>query len=308
VQAVDAGHGEETPMTLTNLYYHATPCVVGFISRFKVLPANTPPLFPDIFGTGFLVDDCGTVVTNRHVVEVFDQVPRHPERKESPVAAIIFFFSEDRLACQMAAIEPQGSTTLGQFVSSGDWFGQAVPDVAFVQLKVRETPFLKLATADFYVDAGMEIATIGYPLGTAPLTALGKLNQVCPFIRRGIVSSVLPFPTRHPHGFTIDIMQQGGSSGSPIFSVATSEVVGMMFGGVIEPRVAQSESVSLTYTLNTNISLAEPAHVIQEALAAYKRAYPPVVSDFPTLAELRAAHPKPSITQDLTWDVWPVNP
>jgi hypothetical protein len=55
-------------MDMTDLYYQATPCVVGFISRFKVLPANTPPLFPDIFVTSFLVDDCGTVITNRHVI------------------------------------------------------------------------------------------------------------------------------------------------------------------------------------------------------------------------------------------------
>jgi hypothetical protein len=152
----------------------------------------------------------------------------------------------------------------------------------------------------------MEIATIGYPLGTIPLTALGKLNQVSPFIRRGIVSSVLPFPTHRPHGFTIDIMQQGGSSGSPILSASTAEVVGMMFGGVTEYRSAQSDSASLSYTLNTNISLAEPAHVIGLALAEYKRAFPQDVSGFPTLAELRAENPQPSITQDLTWDSWPI--
>ncbi|WP_260705684.1 S1 family peptidase [Edaphobacter flagellatus] len=292
-------------MTLTDLYYQATPCVVGFIARFKVLPANSPPLFPDILGTGFLVDDCGTVVTNRHVVDVFDQIPQHPERKESPVAAVIFFFSEDRLACQMAAIEPKGSCALGSFSTEGDWYGQTVPDIGFVQLKVKGTPFLPLASADSYLEVGMEIATIGYPLGTAPLTALGKLNQVSPFIRRGIVSSVLPFPTRRPHGFSIDIMQQGGSSGSPILSTSNAEVVGMMYGGVIETRTAQSASASLSYTLNTNISLAEPSHVIQQALAEYKREYPQDVSAFPTLAELRSAHPKPSMTQDLTWEVWP---
>ena len=77
------------------------------------------------------------------------------------------------------------------------------------------------------------------------------------------MNNIFPFPTPHPHGFTIDIMQQGGSSGSPIFSTDRAEVVGMMFGGVIESRTAQSEFGSLTYTLNTNISIAEPAHVIQ---------------------------------------------
>ena len=58
---------------------------------------------------------------------------------------------------------------------------------------------------------------MGFPMGTLPLTVMGKmLNQMTPFLREGIVSSVFPFPTAKPHGFTIDSMQQGGSSGSPI--------------------------------------------------------------------------------------------
>jgi S1-C subfamily serine protease len=292
-------------MTLSDLFYNASPCVVGFITKLKALPTGVPPLFPDIFGTGFLVDQCGTVLTNRHVVEVFDQLPRHPQKRESPVAAIMFFVSPDRRACQMLMVEIKGTATLGTFTSSAEWFGQAVPDIGFVQLKVRETPFLQFATGDFYVRIGMDIATIGYPMGTVPLTALGKLNQISPFIRHGIVSSVFPFPTPQPHGFTIDVMQQGGSSGSPVFSTANAEVIGMMFGGVLEPRIAQSTAGAMTYTLNTNISIVEPAHIIKQALDAYGQTYPPDVTGFPTLQQLRDSHPQPSISTDLTWDSSP---
>ena len=291
-------------MNLTDLYYLASPCVVGFISKMKMLRPGQEPLFPDIFGTGFLVDDRGTVVTNRHVVEVFEQIPRHPQKDESPVAAIMLFVTEDKRGCQMLMVEIKGSIALETFNSSGSWFGQAVPDIGFVQLKLRETPFLSLATDDFYLQIGMDIATIGYPMGTIPLTALGKLNQVNPFIRSGIVSSLFPFPTPRPHGFTIDIMQQGGSSGSPIFSTSTSQVVGMMFGGVTESRAAQSQSASLQYTLNTNISIAEPAHLIRLALDSYVQAYPQDVSAFPTLQQLKDSYPQPSITTGLTWDSW----
>jgi hypothetical protein len=49
---------------------------------------------------------------------------------------------------------------------------------------------------------------MSYPMGTLPLTALGKLNQVSPFIRHGIVSSVFPMPAALPHGFTTDIIQR----------------------------------------------------------------------------------------------------
>ncbi len=77
---------------------------------------------------------------------------------------------------------------LDQFSSSDKWYGQTVPDIGFVQLGVRDVPALKLATEKFYLRIGMDVATIGYPMGTLPLTALGKLNQASPFIRHGIVS------------------------------------------------------------------------------------------------------------------------
>jgi hypothetical protein len=69
---------------------------------------------------------------------------------------------------------------------------------------------------------------------------------------RGIVSSVYPFPTAQPQGLTIDIMQQDGSSGSPIFRIADGSVIGVMSSGVIERKVAQSEQASLVYTVDTN--------------------------------------------------------
>lgn len=150
----------------------------------------------------------------------------------------------------------------------------------------------------------MDVATIGYPMGNLPLTALGKLNQTSPFIPHGIVSSLFPFPTALPHGFTMDIMQQGGSSGSPVLRATDGVVVGMMSSGVPEWRVAQSKQASLAYSLNTNISIAEPAHIIQKALDELRSTQPIKVDKLPTLPELRARYPKPSEATELTWDTW----
>jgi len=292
-------------MTLTELYENACPCVVAFISKLMPLPAGQQPVFPEIFGTGYLINDSGLVATNRHVVEVFDQVGRHPQTGEYAGAALMFLVEADKHGCQMLNIGVKSWGAIDSFSSATDWYGQPVPDIGFVQLEVRETPFLELADEDFYLRPGMEIATIGYPLGTAPLTVYRKITQLGPFIRRGIVSSVYPFTTPRPHGFTIDIMQQGGSSGSPIFAADSSKVVGMMWGGVNEPRVAQSESASLMYTLNTNISLAEPAHIIREALDKVVAAQQPNTSGFPTLQQLRDAHPRPNESTGLSWDSTP---
>jgi hypothetical protein len=209
--------------------------------------------------------------------------------------------------CQMLNIGVKSWGAIDSFSSSSEWYGQTVPDIGFVLLEVRETPFLELADEDFYLRPGMEIATIGYPLGTAPLTLHGKISQVGPFIRRGIVSSVYPFTTPRPHGFTIDIMQQGGSSGSPIFAGDSPKVVGMMWGGVNEPRFAQSEAASLMYTLNTNISLAEPAHIIRAALETVLAIERPERASIPTLTlqQLRDAYPRPTENTGLSWSSTP---
>jgi S1-C subfamily serine protease len=270
------------------------------------LPAGQQPIFPEIFGTGFLATCDGLVVTNRHVVEVFDQVGRHPQTGDFAGAALMFLVEADKHGCQMLNIGVKSWGAIDSFSSSSEWYGQTVPDIGFVQLEGRETPFLELADEDFYLRPGMEIATIGYPLGTTPLTLHGKISQVGPFIRRGIVSSVYPFATPRPHGFTIDIMQQGGSSGSPIFGADSPKVVGMMWGGVNEPRFAQSESASLMYTLNTNISLAEPAHIIRLALETVLATERPDTARFPTLRQLRDAYPRPTENTGLSWSSTPV--
>jgi hypothetical protein len=124
-----------------------------------------------------------------------------------------------------------------------------------------------------------------------PLTIHGKLNQISPFIRRGIVSSVYPCPVANPHGFTIDIMQQGGSSGSPIFGPDNKRVVGMMFGGLSDHRKMTVDSKAVYYKVPTNISLAEPAYIIAQALAEYGKQAPAPKTKLPTVAELTKPEP-----------------
>ncbi len=288
-------------MDLLKLFSNTSSCVLGFITRLSVGPK---PHFPEIFGTGFFVDSSGLAATNGHVIDVFARLRVHPETGESPVAAVLFLPGDDEASWQMLRLDVVAWNALDQFSSSDKWYGQTVPDIGFVQLGVREVPALKLATEEFYLRIGMDVATIGYPMGTLPLTALGKLNQVSPFIRHGIVSSVFPFPTAMPHGFTMDIMQQGGSSGSPVLRTVDGLVVGMMSSGVPEWRIARSAEASLAYSLNTNISIAEPAHIIQKALDEFRRTQPINVDKLPTLAELRAKYPKPEESTDLTWDTW----
>ena len=224
-------------MDLTETFRAVVPGVVA-LARTRVLaPAGSPPLSPVIFATGFVVDSCGIIATNRHVIEAIPAMPLDPTTGKPAVAAIYFHYGktdEGKDYVRWVTIPIKYHTILDNFQSDGQWYGEKVPDIGFAQLMVQDLPALRLATEDFYVRIGMDVATAGFPMGEVPLTVMERLNQMTPFLRRGIVSSVFPFPIEQPHGFTMDIIQQGGSSGSPIFYVDKPEVVGMMSSSLLD--------------------------------------------------------------------------
>jgi hypothetical protein len=123
-----------------------------------------------------------------------------------------------------------------------------------------------------------------------------------PFLREGIVSSVFPFPTAKPHGFTIDIMQQGGSSGSPIFPCGENTVIGMMSSSIIDPTPIQTSQGQLVVPQNTNISIAESAHIIQLALDQFRSQLPKQSDEVLTLQALREQYPEGSTSEGLQWE------
>jgi S1-C subfamily serine protease len=273
-----------TISNLTDLFASAVPSIVGFISRAVAALATSPvPIFPPIFGTGFFVHQDGVVVTNRHVIEAFKDLPPHPTTNEPSLAAILLTPNGNEWG--LLVVDVVDYVFLGSFESSGQWFGQTVPDFGFVQLRVREVPCLDLASEEYYLKVGMDIATIGYPTGTKALTVHNRLNQITPLIRRGIVSSVFPFPTPYPHGFTIDVLQQGGSSGSPIFPVHDAKVVGLTASSVLDTETCESAAGTVEFIQNTNISIAEPAHIIKSALDRYLSVRTSNLTAIPTLQQ-----------------------
>jgi S1-C subfamily serine protease len=263
-------------MDLTETFKAIAPSIVGFAETLVQSPDGSVPHAPRIFATGFIVDPAGIVATNRHVVEYFQHVVKHPVTGKAAMAAVYFHLGlnpEGKLITRMIPIPIVASTYVQSITAEGVWHGDNEPDIGFVQLGLRDMPALKLAFHAGAIETGMPIATAGYPMGSAPLTIMNKLNQMMPFLRRGIVSSVYPFPIEHPQGFTIDILQQGGSSGSPIFYVDKPEVVGMMASSMIDAEE------------NTNISLCIPSAQITDALRQLKESYPPKLENIPTLTE-----------------------
>ncbi|HLK63270.1 MAG TPA: serine protease [Bryobacteraceae bacterium] len=291
-------------MNLTETYESVVPSIVAIISRIsdsvKDISGNRP-LIPNILGTGFLVSENGIVATNRHVVEALQSIPPHPKTGANGYGAIMFDTGVENGKPYMNWIMPEIASAgmVDSFSSDSRWYGEAKPDIAFIQVSVRGTPHLRLASRDFYIRPGTGIATAGFPMGEIPLTMMQKVNQVTPFIRRGVVSSVFPFSIPRPHGFTIDIMQQGGSSGSPIFYDDEPTVVGMMKAVMKQWWPIQLGPKTLLAQIPTNISIAVPAHIIGFALQSFVHSpYAVDPSGFPMLDEWKMNHP---LSGDLGW-------
>jgi S1-C subfamily serine protease len=282
-------------MTLPETFAAVRPGIVAFISKLALPLGDQMPKFPQIFGTGFFVDQRGLVATNRHVAESFEQLPRHPTTGALTVGAAIFLEarqSEGGTVMGMVFADVSAWWILERFEFGGEWYGENVPDLAFVQLKVTETPALKLDDQPETLRAGISIATAGFPMGSTPILMHGTVTQLAPMLRRGIISSVFPFAAPFPHGFTIDAMIQPGASGSPVFLEDSPIVIGMI-QAVLRDRAAATIvsgepmfSGTLSVPLSTNISIALPGHLIAKALQSFCEGNPLNREGLPTLESM----------------------
>jgi Trypsin-like peptidase domain len=197
---------------------------------------------PQIIGTGFVVDARGVIATNRHVVEAIQNELGEFHQGESRPEVILFVpchRPNQPVILNWIYASIEGFRSVTSFHYEGTWYGSPVPDIGFLKIGIRDLPALPLATTDYYVRTGMQIATIGFPLGTQTLRQCVqgqemRTKQVSPFLRAGLVSSVYPYDCPQPHGFTIDVLMQGGTSGSPVIRVADHAVIGVMASSSID--------------------------------------------------------------------------
>jgi hypothetical protein len=105
-------------------------------------------------------------------------------------------------------------------------------------------------------------------MGTDHLTAPGWLHQMSPTLQTGIISAVHPFPCRSPHGFTMNVMVQGGASGSPVFSPETGEVLGLVYAGLFDFEMQQQNSM---LRFPTNYTYALPSHYIAHSIKSIRQ-------------------------------------
>ncbi|MBV8520461.1 MAG: trypsin-like peptidase domain-containing protein [Acidobacteria bacterium] len=232
-----------------------SPSIVAFGSKFARSKGGQAPPFPEIIGTGFVIDERGIVVTNRHVAEALLALPSAPNTSEPAAFALVYggvYEENGGHALNAAPVDIIHYQMIGAFKAEKEWYGDPLPDAAFLQLKVRGLKPVTLATDHWSWEVGTPVATAGFAIGAQAMVIYGNINQMTPILRQGVIASVFPFPCPTPHGFTIDIMTLGGESGSPIFRQDRPEVVGLLHAGFD----------------NTNITLALPSLFVAEAYKA----------------------------------------
>ena len=250
-------------MSVANAYSKVKRSIVAFTLKYIPLYGedDQPPAIPPIIGTGFAVEKDGLIATNAHVVDAFTKVFRPPDAPEDEWSVNAMYFHLTDAGIVEIPLEVLGVMKIEKFGHGKHYYGpKEGPDLAFVKLKVRDLPVVTLET-NRELHEGTEIATAGFPMGIDALTAPGWLHQLTPTLQTGIVSAVLPFSSPSPHAYSINVMTQGGASGSPVFLTDTGGVIGVLYAGLYDLDTTLKGKDP--FRVPTAISYVVPSHYIK---------------------------------------------
>jgi S1-C subfamily serine protease len=256
-------------MGISSSYKLVKSSIVAFVAKYVPVydEKSGPPPFPPILGTGFVVREDGVLATNAHVVRAFKriQIPGDAPKDDWPVRALMFKLIDQGMV--EIPLEILGVAMIGEFSTGPAYYGpRKGPDLAFVHVKARGLPAVQI-DARSVIDEGTEVATAGFPMGTDALMAPGWIHQLTPTLQRGIVSAVLPFPCPTPHAYSVNVMAQGGASGSPVFLSETGAVVGVLYAGLNDYSLTLKNKD--LHRVPTNISYVVPSHYLLKSLDGF---------------------------------------
>lgn len=275
-------------MTFPKAYKVVKPSIVAICTTI-----TTNSYFPDIIGTGFIVDSDGLVMTNQHIIKAIPKLPRLRDvpDDEWPIFCMLFHFIPGKGMAQIP-LDVKGVLQIGSYSTPGPSYG-STPDVGFIRVNVTDLPVASLVEK-FEMEEGEEVAVSGYPMGTRTLQAPGWIHQVSPTLKIGHISAILPFPCNNPHALLLDSAMQGGNSGSLVFN-NEGKVVGLLYGGLEDTFITQNPSdpkTIISYNVPTNLSLAIPSQILHNALetARASKEYKEHKIDTLSLQEILTTH------------------
>ena len=214
-------------MDIFDSYQLIRESVVAFVAKDVAPPTgqDAPQSFPPILGTGVAVREDGLVVTNDHVIAAIGKAVSSSGQK---IAAVFFKrFPEGMVGIPVDLIGNL-SLTDNPFENEVS-YGPKKPDLGFIRIAQRGIPPARFSDSTEYLKEGAMVGTAGFPLGNTPMRVA---QMVGPTLQSGIISAVFPYSGfSSPHGFAINVMSHPGSSGSPVFSPSTAEVLGIVWGG-----------------------------------------------------------------------------
>ena len=206
-----------------------------------------------IRGTGFIISGNGRFITNAHV---YKQIPENelqylkvslPFGPDSDNGKIKYYKS---YPVQLLAIDEENDIALMEIVNYDRKFFIAENNLENNLDSVRE---------------GDESIFIGYPLATDLLNMGFGITMTT---NRCIISSIKRrLNDGSLHFFLIDTHTNNGSSGSPLFSVETSKVVGIV-SGKISSRIPAPNGQMLD--IPANIGLCRPIKYVIDLINKYK--------------------------------------
>lgn len=253
--------------TLAETYQKIRPSIVAITSK-----VSSNPDFPEIIGTGFVIDTDGLIVTCDHVIDVIKSLPRRKNAppEEWPISVALFYlFPEGMASIHMevvGVVKPKGW-------KRGFDYAPKLPDIGLIRVSTFNLPALNLFLSMEELQEGKRVALSGFPMGTDTLRAPGWIHQFTPTLQEGIISAVLPFPCANPHALLVNIMTQGGSSGSPVFDPETGSVIGMIDAGLIDTYKVggkKNDAGIFIYNVPTTLTAAIPSKILGVFINAFK--------------------------------------
>jgi S1-C subfamily serine protease len=206
-------------------------CAVGFAAITPEEFVANPRLHAvEVIGTGFVVGSGRRVLTCAHVItELVRAVKKRGRRPAYPV--VEFVGPAPSVSGWMIVVRPM------RVLESNDASDVAVLAVEGIPPELAPLP---IVSEDYIPEVGEEIGVCGYAHGSVLLKKGKETARFGPLLQRGIVSALSPYDVPKPDVVLLDLIAGPAASGSPVFRVATGEIIGVLFEGQIKRSAAVS--------------------------------------------------------------------